>query len=535
VSNLSDRATTSQLLTQARDYVESLHARPGLGRIASGLPEYDWRLWQLGRLLLDERQPPNDRATPAHSRGPDIFLATELYEEGGHTALIGDFVAALQNDQAGTAPRLIVTNLFDRHDRCLPDRIRLRTGIAPENVHVISGPSLERRLDELITVLLELRPRNLFLFHHPQDPLASVVGRPEIATQTFLVHHVDARPSLGLHLPGVRVIELNPFAASLGRLRRLPIELLLLTAPDPGPRPCGFLARGRLATATCGSAYKYETDYAYHYEEAVSTVLRTTGGWHHHIGPLSDEALAKISASLKRAKLDSDRFVHVPWVPSLAKALWQHQCDVYLASFPIDGARAYVEVSASATPYLAHRSAPSRPGERWALNPTVAAEWDTLEALASTISKMSDTAVLADHATRQRRSYDLHHHPAVFRRTLQNIMAGLHGQSDPDEAPRDEWMMRSLLETLSRSLIASTAGDSAEAGAAKQAIGEILAATDDLKRHIGQNDAAAETLRRRVDESVVATQELERRVARIEDSLAAPLRLWRKLTGRPGA
>src|ERR1017187_797555 len=109
-------------LKRLGDLMTRLHARAGLGSRALGVPEWDWQLSRIGRGWLaahDDSQPQlqsNDHE-PGYARRPDVYLATQVYDLGGHTALIGDFVRALDGtptagEQAGASSTLILTDLY---------------------------------------------------------------------------------------------------------------------------------------------------------------------------------------------------------------------------------------------------------------------------------------------------------------------------------------------------------------------------------------------------------------------------------------
>ncbi len=332
-----------------------LQQHGSLGKRALSVSGWDWKLWQLGRAWLRAHR---SLSKTESLTGGDVYLATQLYANGGHTALIGDFIRA-----QGGEPHILLTNVSKHNKPTLPGPILDRLGVTAAQVSILSGTTtLLEKLEQLMELLQRLRPRRLFLFHHPEDPLASAVAQPELAGQCVMVHHADGTPSLGLHLPGVQLIELNPIATAMSRLAGLQPACLMLTSPDPGPRPGGFLQRGKLVTASSGSQHKFTRPYAYGYAETLARVLTTTAGWHVHIGPLDALLLAKIHAALQAEQVPADRFIHVPWAPSVAACLWEHQCDVYLSSFPTDGARTNVEVLASGTPHLRHQASPA---EHW--------------------------------------------------------------------------------------------------------------------------------------------------------------------------
>jgi hypothetical protein len=430
--------------------LETYHARmaqlqkhASLGKRALSVSGWDWKLWQLGRAWLRANGAPCKTESGA---GGDVYLATQLYANGGHTALIGDFIRAQD-----TKSHIIVTNVSKHNKPTLPDPILSRLGVTADQVSVLTGTTtLLEKLAQLMELLQRLRPRRLFLFHHPDDPLASVVAQPELAGQCVMVHHADGTPSFGLHLPGVQLIELNPIATAMSRQSGLEPACLMLTSPDPGPRPGGFLQRGKLVTASSGSQHKFTKPYAYGYAETLAKVLGTTAGWHLHIGPLDAVMLSKIHDTLQAEQVPADRFIHVPWAPSVAACLWEHQCDVYLSSFPTDGARTNAEVLASGTPHLRHKASPT---EHW-IDGGLA--WKTWVDLTETLRNLESASVLLERSKMMRRTYEKQHHPAVFAQTLQQILTT--GQGMEDETPQrwDAHIVRSLLKTHTATLIRQT-------------------------------------------------------------------------------
>ena len=422
-----------------------LHETPGLGTQAFGWQKGDKIVSSIGQAWLDEHSA-RFGARKDGPPGPDVFIATTLYPNGGHTALIGDFVRALAEIAPHSPrPHLIVTNCNLEHREPLAPATVLRAAIDRDRIDVLRGPHFGDRLDQLFARLMELRPGRLFLFHHPDDPVACAVVQPSVGAQTFLVHHADTIPSIGLYLPGIRIIDVTPHAAATSRVQGFAPALLLLTRPDPGPRPVGFLQRGKLVTATCGGFHKFRMERPHSYPDAVGVILRATGGWHVHIGPLKDDQLSAINDVLASTNLSRDRFVHIRLADSLATALWKNACDLYFASFPMGGARADVEVFASATPHLCFTARPKTGIFNDELRPVGGLVWRSLPELAAELATVSNVEMLEEKSKLMRTAYDRLHHPRVFAAQLGEILKGNDGVEDPQAAARERRAIERML------------------------------------------------------------------------------------------
>lgn len=435
-------------LEQIRGQIHQVHTVPVVGARAFGVPELDARLWALGRQWLQEIKPREAAAPGPGDGGPDVYLATEVHLHGGHTLLMGDFVRTLGHERL---PHLILTGLHGTVSGGLSAEVQERTGIAAGRTHLLATGTLGTRALELLRLLDRLRPRRLFLFHHPDDPLPCLAAHPTLAAQTVLVHHADSMPCFGLHLPGVRVIEVNPVAAAMSRLLGIEPGLLPLTCLDPGPRPAGFLKCGTLVTATCGSQSKYVSPHAYDYPTTVRVILEATGGQHVHIGGLDGPMQSRIFQALERGGVAPDRFVHVPWAPSLTAALWEHGCDVYFSSFPIDGARVNVEVMAAGVPHLRFATRSEASLEPFELSLNGGMVWRTWEELAAVLHRAADAGFLQEKSDLLRRSYERLHHPVRFAESLRDILNGGAGFVDPVGDAREGRLQGTLVRALASS------------------------------------------------------------------------------------
>jgi hypothetical protein len=446
-----------ELLRQARYRIETLCDQSPLRRHAIGVPELDRRLVTLGREMLrplwDEQPAAANAAGADQPRGPDVYVATHLQSVGGHTRVLGDFLRALDAPPEGSHPasHLFLTDFYDFPGGAAPEEIPRGLGFAPDRARVLSGQSPAQKLRHLLRHLMELRPARLFLFHHPGDAVAVAAAQQLLAHRIFLVHHADGLPSLGPHVPGVTSIELHPFGAAMSRVLKIPNEMLPLMSPDPGPRPHGFAPENGLVTATAGREEKYQpTDggQAPEYARTVAAILKTTGGRHMHIGPVREKTLESWRSTLRAEGAPAERFQHIPRVPSLPQALWEQRCDVYLSSFPVDGARTNVEIAASGTPILIW----TRDLRAWErqdpFRPEGAMVWANLADLGEHLRACASPEVLEEKARVIRAFYERVHHPEIFTKTLQNIVNGGRGMEDPFQEQRCQVRLAALLRSL---------------------------------------------------------------------------------------
>ena len=122
---------------------------PGLRTRCLGHAEADLALHQLGREWLVHHGHLTAPVQQDSGSRPDVYVTSQVYAVGGHTALIGDFVRALQVN-ARTKPHLVVTNLHGHNTGELSLEILARMEMSAECVHLLQGPSLVERLEQLL-------------------------------------------------------------------------------------------------------------------------------------------------------------------------------------------------------------------------------------------------------------------------------------------------------------------------------------------------------------------------------------------------
>jgi len=211
-----------------------------------------------------------------------------------------------------------------------------------------------------------------------------------------------------------------------------------LVVPDGGHRAdAPFLARGHLTTCTSGGFEKFEAPhcieqvpYLFRYDELLPRMLQASRGTHIHIGKLSGTMLRRISDGIANAGLPDDRFVHVPFVPSLWGALLEHNVDVYVGSFPLGGGRATVEAMGAGLPLVIHSNYRSHFLSVEFEVYDGAMIWRQSDQLLGFLSSLTSPK-LAEHARRSRRHYETHHRPERLRSAIEDAARGVTAMLPP--------------------------------------------------------------------------------------------------------
>ncbi|CAE6702428.1 hypothetical protein [Paraburkholderia nemoris] len=372
-------------------------------------------------------------------RADCVILATELYRAGGHSAVIGDLV---RTGRFGPRTVLLLTDTLETADPAIAAE---RFGSLVESEIAPAG-SLVDKLRWTFMRLLALRPRRLILFNHHYDSVAVAAAQPGIADEVVFYHHGDHQLCLGVTLK--HTLHVDPHAVGFHHCREAhgltenvfwPLIVDDLGAPEPFTD-----RRAALRTCSSGSSNKFELDYKYKYVDLVPRLLACTGGTHVHIGPLSDAALGQLYAGLDALLVPRDRFVHVPWVQSVWRALQQQRIDVYLASFPLGGGRVAIEAMGAGIPMIVHSSyVSSFFGGQDMLYPK-AFVWETPDQLLSHVGRI-DSQQLKCESRLARAHYEQNHTASALARAID---AGSDAAPPPPLRPQRSDPMQSFLDDV---------------------------------------------------------------------------------------
>jgi hypothetical protein len=312
--------------------------------------------WQ--RVRGEESPKPSDGLHNSARERIIVYVVSKLYTSGGHTAALADIIrlapparsVVLITGIGGATDHAAIQHRFES----IPD---VSFEYAPRGKHI-------QKLDWLQRRLLALVPVDVWLFNHHQDSVAVAAVQPDAGYQLHFYHHGDHHLCLGVHLNYTDHIDPHPmgFYNCQDELDIHGNRYLPLVVRDMGDRPAPFefISGAGLVTCTAASFNKVEVPYFIRYVDVVPELLRVSGGKHIHIGRLTPMALSRIRSGMRKLGLPGSAFVYIPFVPSVWKALHEHQVDMYITSFPYGGARTLIEAMGAGVPVAVHSHCASR-------------------------------------------------------------------------------------------------------------------------------------------------------------------------------
>lgn len=354
---LTNRNDVDQALRTIHAFVERIVTEPLCTSQVFGSKTLDDLCQIIGKANLPQIFREKDAKQREHGWPVITYIVTKLQKSGGHTRVIEDFIKA----EPGARHVILSTEIHGASDADYLTSVLAKQG----NVVFEQAPkgNYQQRLSWLQERLLEIHSKKVYLFNHHQDSVAVAAIQPEMKLDAWFYHHGDHHLCLGVYLPHLGHIDPHPMGYHNCRdVLGIDNAYVPLTVEDQGKRPIEwpFFQDGYLTTCTAARSNKVEIPYFISYLDLVPSLLHATGGKHIHIGRLTPWALLKIRWRLKRRGIKPERFVYVPWVPSVWKALHSYRVDLYVASFPYGGGLTSIEAMGAGISVALHRHIFSR-------------------------------------------------------------------------------------------------------------------------------------------------------------------------------
>lgn len=404
----------NEALTQLKIFVEGVISNCFLNGILTNIPEIDNLCIEIGKKVLLSASP-QTRSQLQTTSSTIVYIATQFYLSGGHTAVVIDFIKAQPNK-----PQIVLlTDIFESNEKkSIEERfsnLPVKLYFAPQKT------TYHEKLLWLQNKWLEVNPEKVFLFNHPQDSVAIAAAQPEMPGKLFFYHHADYTLALGSRIKHAKHIDMNPLLFYQCQSYKVDNLYCPLICDDYSvkDKPKKFMQNGKINTASSGYFEKFNQSYLYSYVELLPEILCYTGGNHLHIGFLPQKMLNLIQENLIKAKVSLEKFIYLPLVKSVLTTIIEHEVDLYISSFPIGGGRTAIEVMASGTPVLSHLNYRSIfLSENHYLYPQ-AFLWKTPEELKEIIQNLTPQT-LAKHSLWSRKHYEENYLPEFLTNAIKD-------------------------------------------------------------------------------------------------------------------
>jgi predicted O-linked N-acetylglucosamine transferase (SPINDLY family)/GT2 family glycosyltransferase len=349
-----------------------------------------------------------------------IYVASQLYNSGGHTGVIEDLIKARPEKNH----LILVTDTFN-----LTDRVAVENRFRTLNVQILWGPMGESldKLNWLQDALIVNQAERVFLFNHPHDAVAVAAVQPQLTPNLIFYHHSSHLFTLGIYIPCIQHIDFDPASFyncrnNLGISNNNYLPLTINSIPDLHLTYSPSI--DKLVTCASGSENKFKgTTYLYSYLDEIPKIIAAGGGSHIHIGHLSPITLNAIEKNLQQFGINANRFIHIPWVQSLMMAMHEYKIDIYLDSFPLGGGRAVVEVMASGIPIIVHNNYRSRQLCTTDITYPEAFRWQKLDELYDYLSTVEPEKLRVESIC-ARKHYESNYLPETLKKMLIKVEQG---------------------------------------------------------------------------------------------------------------
>jgi len=295
--------------------------------------------------ILGERYPSTRNATNA-----TLVLGTQFMTVGGHSRIARDL--SIFSDKYF----VIATDVANSYRVGDPGSLALSDFFAPSRLDFAPAGGLYEKLIWVLSKIREIQPRTLVLLNHFWDPIPIVAASTFCSSQVIYIHHCDHNPSLGASITSFNHFDTTPHSQRicgecLGRndIRVYPLHDTRIERFEPM-----YADEAPLSTLSAGTSNKYSFDQsAAAYHLAIPKFLQATGGYHHHIGPLSGSELLSINEALRIHGIEASRFIY--WgAASLSRVAKEVINPVFIPSFPTPGGMSLIEFAASGIPILVY-------------------------------------------------------------------------------------------------------------------------------------------------------------------------------------
>ena len=278
----------------------------------------------------------------------NIIIVSKLHNRGGHTRQVLEF-CKYSKDKV----YIISTECNGR------SKLEYVNKNKAEFVKIIllnSSQSFIQKCLELRKIVSNLNPSKIFLFNDMADSSAVCSLADNNNYNIYYYHHANLYLSLGLSIPGFKVINFSPISYLNFKNN---INNKNIYIPLSYSKRNQFVNDKRniednLNVCMIGSYNKVNIPYDIDYESTVYSLISSVNLTFFHIGKLSPIVVIKLRIKLFFNGISQNRFRYLKNVYDIPLELHRNMIHLVLSSFPIGGALTLIECMSAGVPVAIH-------------------------------------------------------------------------------------------------------------------------------------------------------------------------------------
>ena len=294
--------------------------------------------------------------------GRVAFLATKIYDMGGHTKWMHDMQKTLADKYEETL--FLTTTVTSR--KAAPQTLDYVQKISKIKTFKQFSCSFEKNVREIYDAIVAYAPRAVFVFIHTDDVIATAVLallKRNTDIKIFFVNHATHRPALSMSFADL-VLEETPSSAyvtqKLRQIEQTHIVGLISKPEEENPhftaeeiaatRRSMGIPQGALCTMSGAASYKFFDADGSRYFETVQKLLTEHPDVYHVV---ITELQPHEKLIVERMFADSpvkNRLLILPYQKNYE--LYFKSADLFIDSFPMSSALAFIDLMRLRVPYV---------------------------------------------------------------------------------------------------------------------------------------------------------------------------------------
>ena len=291
-----------------------------------------------------------------------VFLATKVYDVGGHTKWLRD----MQRTLAPHYDETLFLTTYKTSVKAAPQTLDYLKKISKIQMFHQFSCSFEKNIREIYDSIVDYAPKALFVFIHPDDIIGTAVIaliKQHTKIKIFFVNHATHRPALALSFADL-VLEETPSSVyvtqNLRKVKQTHIVGLISKAEEENPhftreeiaaaRKNFGVPQGAICTMSGAASYKFFDKDGSRYFEMIEKMLKEHPNVYHIVFSEFQDQVKEILHQMFDNSPVKDRLLLREYQQNYELAF---KCaDLFIDSFPMSSALAFIDLMRLKVPYV---------------------------------------------------------------------------------------------------------------------------------------------------------------------------------------